>query len=88
MATTYHYPKEDKRQEDAERPSDAPGYKVYAPFTVQQVAALNARQVNEMMHPYTCGGCKPARILHPTQDGLKCALCGWHQTWAHKIDTL
>jgi hypothetical protein len=57
-----------------------------APWTFEQVEALNAYQGNEMFHPYThtCIG-DVNRILHATPNGWRCAFCPYEQDWAHRM---
>jgi hypothetical protein len=60
--------------------------RIYAPWTEQQVVALNNFQRSGVMHPFTCGG---DHELHQTLvaewDGWRCPdeACGYRQTWAH-----
>lgn len=61
-----------------------------APWTPQQVAALNAYQTAGIMHPYTCGGVKLGRgrcrrVLVAITDGWRCPRrgCRYQQDWAH-----
>ena len=66
---------------------------INAPWTVEQVEALNRHQVDGVMHPYTCpnrgDGHHPDRpnldkgTLVAATDGWVCADCGYRQTWAH-----
>lgn len=59
---------------------------VYAPWTEDEVVALNAFQRSGRMHPFTCGGEHP---LHQTliaeRDGWHCPdeECSYTQDWAH-----
>ena len=58
-----------------------------APWTPEQVAALNARQANNGplgVHPYTCGAPKCRAILVATESGWICPqpFCGYRQNWA------
>jgi hypothetical protein len=60
-----------------------------APWTVEQVAALNARQKCGWVHPYTCGSGKRTDerhldgkgVLVATPDGWKCPYCDYKQDW-------
>lgn len=68
---------------------DAPGQKITAPWTGEQVNALNAYQTSGAMHPFTCGN-RPHEgdaeaVLQATSDGWVCttATCGYTQDWAH-----
>lgn len=56
--------------------------KSHAPWTPAQVLVLNNYQVGKF-HPYTCGGCTPARDLIATEEGWVCAWCGYKQDWCH-----
>ncbi len=68
---------------------------VWAPFTAEQVEALNAYQVDGWMHPFTCGPCRDTlgtitpdgalddRLLVATVDGWVCPTCDYTQNWAH-----
>jgi hypothetical protein len=55
--------------------------KVYAPFNRSQVEKINSRQADETLHPYTCGGCVPSKVLHANESGLFCAFCNYQQDW-------
>ena len=61
--------------------------RIYAPFTADQVDALNLRQANEMLHPYTCeqwhGEPDQRRNLVATTRGWICRYCDYTQNWAH-----
>jgi hypothetical protein len=64
-----------------------------APWTPQQVAALNRYQASGFAHPFTCGN--RSRDTHPTiangdfgvlvatEYGWKCPDCDYTQDWAH-----
>jgi hypothetical protein len=63
--------------------------KIEAPWTAQQVLALNHWQHRGDVHPFTCGN----RDDHPpdngergrllaTENGWVCPLCDYTQTWA------
>lgn len=58
---------------------------IRAPWDDETVAALNAYQVAEIMHPYTCGGEHEGESvpLLATRDGWVCPLCDYAQDWAH-----
>lgn len=65
---------------------------IRAPWTPEQVAALNAFQLHGGMHPFTCGadhpGPSPALVARP--DGWHCpgtyrAPCDYRQDWAHRF---
>lgn len=63
---------------------------IHAPFTPEQVEALNRWQRNPLLHPYTCG----KRTGHPwdpegdygvlvaTEAGWICRHCDYTQDWA------
>jgi len=54
-----------------------------APWTPEQVAALQAGQEGGRFHPYTCSnGCGP---LTATTEGWVCSGCDYRQTWAHSF---
>lgn len=58
--------------------------KIEAPWTDQQVKALNKYQTCEYNHPFTCGneGCNHVTLIAIT-DGWICPKCKkWVQTWA------
>lgn len=64
--------------------------RIYAPFTPEQVAALNHWQTRGGMHPFTCGAEHdgPAPTLIAEADGWHCpgtltATCDYRQDWAH-----
>jgi hypothetical protein len=62
---------------------------IRAPWTPEQVAALNAWQTSSGTHPFTCGcdTCHPGinSVLHATPDGWRCPItgCQYVQDWAH-----
>lgn len=59
------------------------------PWSAEQVAALNRRQNNPELHPYTCGGNRTdadhldgeGRLV-ATPEGWKCPFCDYRQDWA------
>ena len=61
--------------------------KIHAPWTPEQVAALNRFQQYGGMHPFTCGrdhhGTNVVLMARP--DGWHCSdpACGYRQDWAH-----
>lgn len=73
--------------------------KVKAPFTVEQVAALNRWQQRGDVHPFTCASGNRMDAAHeiyqaghPDQDygqlvasvnGWFCPVCSYRQDWAH-----
>ncbi len=65
--------------------------KISAPFTPEQVAALNRFQRESRFHPFTCGrGRRTDRahldgegVLVATEAGWKCPYCDYTQDWAH-----
>lgn len=71
--------------------------RIDAPWTPEQVAALNAFQEAKNAHPFTCGNrsdpghvdTRPARDLGQlvaTQDGWVCPDgCGYQQDWAYAM---
>lgn len=62
-----------------------------APWTDEQVAALNDWQRNRRFHPFTCPGdhpeCASRRELIATSDGWVCACGKYRQGWAHDVMT-
>ncbi|WP_037616379.1 hypothetical protein [Streptomyces aureus] len=60
---------------------------IRAPWTPEQVAALNAFQAHSGMHPFTCGNDHATPDLHLVahEDGWHCWLpnCHYRQDWAH-----
>lgn len=63
---------------------------IRAPWTPEQVAALNRFQREGGMHPFTCGYEHPAHpnpILQATKNGWRCYVtgCDWEQEWAHRF---
>lgn len=61
--------------------------RIRAPFTPEQVDALNAHQADGRMHPYTCvqwhGEPADRRDLVATTRGWICRYCDYQQDWAH-----
>ena len=66
--------------------------KIVAPWTQEQVDALNEYQTSGWMHPFTCGHCRDTlgtdhgsndRALVATVDGWRCRTCAYTQDWAH-----
>jgi hypothetical protein len=63
---------------------------IRAPFTPEQVEALNRYQQGGWMHPFTCGRCRDRlgggpyqRSLVATEAGWVCETCDYTQDWAH-----
>lgn len=56
---------------------------VTAPFTTDQVASLNAYQVEAAAHPFTCGGPECREVLRATTVGWVCLRCNYQQRSAH-----
>jgi len=70
---------------------------IKAPWTQEQVDALNAWQASDYVHPFTCGnrhtpehkiyaqqhGQGDHGILVATPEGWKCPVCDYVQDWAH-----
>lgn len=59
---------------------------IEAPFTPEQVRALNAYQHSQRHHPFTCinrHDSEAERILVADSDGWHCPTCDYRQTWAH-----
>lgn len=69
----------------------------FAPWTPEQVVALNKWQDSGKVHPFTCGGERmddahrayQAQVggdfgqLVAAADGWFCPVCGYRQNWAH-----
>jgi hypothetical protein len=59
-----------------------------APWSEEQVAALNKYQKDGRMHPFTCPGefeqCKAHRELIATTNGWVCQCGKYKQNWAHE----
>jgi hypothetical protein len=62
---------------------------IRAPWTPEQVAALNRFQAEGGMHPFTCGNTHATPDLHLVahEDGWHCWLpdCDYRQDWAHRF---
>ena len=58
---------------------------IHAPFTPEQVAALNEYQEGGYMHPFTCGTDKCRETLVATEAGWVCPACDYTQNWAHSF---
>ena len=60
-----------------------------APWSPEQVAALNAAQADDRFHGYTCPGdhtCSGrTRKLLATPEGWVCDCGGYDQGWAHAV---
>lgn len=60
---------------------------IRAPWTAEQIDALNAHQAQSQFHPYTCpnwhGDPAERRNLVATKDGWICRHCDYKQNWAH-----
>lgn len=63
---------------------------IYAPWTDEQVAALNRWQACDWVHPFTCGNRGDqdhehtgGDILVATNAGWQCTSCDYTQNWAH-----
>lgn len=62
---------------------------IKAPWTDEQVAALNAWQANDRVHPFTCANDHPDnRELVAHNDGWHCRVCDYRQDWAHDFMTI
>jgi hypothetical protein len=55
---------------------------IQAPFSDEQVAALNAYQSGGVLHPFTCPNHSHEALTADT-DGWSCPACDYTQTWAH-----
>jgi len=60
---------------------------IHAPWTAEQVDALNRFQHASVVHPFTCPGHDGGgdRTLVATRRGWICCHCGYTQTWAHRF---
>lgn len=65
-----------------------------APWTPEEVEALNAYQEGGWFHPFTCGRCRDAdprwpspdeHLLVATEAGWICPTCDYTQDWAHEF---
>jgi hypothetical protein len=59
---------------------------IEAPFTPEQVKALNNYQHLQRFHPFTCinqHDSEAERILVADADGWHCPTCDYRQAWAH-----
>jgi hypothetical protein len=56
---------------------------IEAPFTDEQMQALQAYQDNPYVHDYCCPERHPLQV---TRDALVCKNCHYHQVWAYEID--
>lgn len=69
---------------------------VKAPFSDKQVSALDERQRNPTLHPYTCDKSSPECVtkhftgadgkLIATKEGWVCPCNEYTQDWAHEKD--
>ena len=57
--------------------------KIHAPWTENQVAALNGWQQRLDVHSFTCGNDSRHAVLVATPDGWRCVECAYQQLWAH-----
>jgi hypothetical protein len=62
---------------------------VKAPWTPEQVDALNGWQRITLVHPFTCGGLNDTCRwnLTATPGGWICERCDYTQDWAHSFMT-
>lgn len=54
-----------------------------APWTDEQVKALNKYQKERFMHPFTCPNDHDNRELVATNNGWICKYCDYRQDWCH-----
>lgn len=60
--------------------------KLKAPWTPDQVAALNRFQKSGFVHEFTCGNDHEGdRVLVAHSDGWHCPSCSYVQNWAHRM---
>lgn len=57
---------------------------VQAPFTPEQMDALNAYQSRGDFHPYTCGSATCRTALVATEGAWRCPECSYVQGWAYE----
>ena len=57
---------------------------LYAPWTDEQVEALQKWQEDDTKHPYTC---VCGESLAPYNSGWKCEYCGHTQNWCWNFST-
>jgi hypothetical protein len=62
---------------------------VRAPFTADQVEALNVYQKLGFVHEYTCGGMSCRGVLVAERSGWRCPVsgCNYTQEWAEDFTT-
>lgn len=58
---------------------------IKAPFTPEQVEALNNWQKAGIYHPYICGNEQCCQDLIATEQGWTCPCCDYKQNWAHNV---
>jgi ribosomal protein S27AE len=59
---------------------------IVAPWTDEQVAALNRFQTCGFVHEFTCGNDHAGgRVLVAHRDGWQCPSCNYTQNWAHRL---
>lgn len=56
--------------------------RIEAPWTPEQVEALNTFQRSGQFHPFTCGNDSDS-VLIAREDGWHCPDCAYRQNWAH-----
>ena len=59
--------------------------KIEAPWTQEQVDALNRWQQAGFVHEFTCPSDHPDRTLLATPEGWACQQCTYRQNWAHRF---
>ena len=57
---------------------------IKAPWTAEQVEALNAYQRLGYVHEFTCPNSHESKTLIAAPDGWHCLRCGYTQDWAHE----
>jgi hypothetical protein len=59
---------------------------IFAPWSPEEVSALNRWQATPTVHPFTCASDHDGdRDLIARVDGWHCPTCGYKQTWAHRM---
>lgn len=77
---------DDQAAEGAEAVIMSKDDRIHAPWTPEQVEALNQWQQAGYVHPFTCRGDHDgARELIATEDGWLCPTCEDRQLWAHRM---
>ena len=57
--------------------------KVFAPFTDEQVASINAYQAYDICCPFCCADRDCLAVLQATPGGMVCPRCGSRREWVY-----